>query len=52
MPSQFPISSPCPFERNKGVGSNSFYYGGTQLTKNLRLKKTLNDVLKRFHEYL
>jgi hypothetical protein len=25
MPSQFPISSPCPFGRNKGVGFGSFY---------------------------
>ncbi len=25
MPSQFPISSPCPFERNKGVGCGPFY---------------------------
>jgi hypothetical protein len=24
VPSQFPISSPCPFERNKGVGCGSF----------------------------
>jgi hypothetical protein len=27
MPSQFPISSPCPFERNKGIGCGSIYYG-------------------------
>ncbi len=27
MSFQFPISSPCPFERNKGVGSGSLYYG-------------------------
>jgi hypothetical protein len=29
MSSQFPISSPCPFERNKGVGCGSFYCGCT-----------------------
>jgi hypothetical protein len=29
MPSQFPISSPYFFERNKGVGCGSFYYGHT-----------------------
>jgi len=29
MPSQFPISSPCPFERDKGVGCGSFYFGRT-----------------------
>jgi hypothetical protein len=29
MPSQFPISSPCPFERNKEVGCGSFYCAHT-----------------------
>jgi hypothetical protein len=29
MPSQFSISSPCPFERNKRVGCGSFYCGCT-----------------------
>jgi hypothetical protein len=29
MPSQFPISSPYFFERNKGVVCGSFYYGRT-----------------------
>ncbi len=33
MPSQFPISSPCPFEKNKGVGCNSLYYGLGHLSK-------------------
>jgi hypothetical protein len=30
MSSQFPISSPCPFEWNKGVVCGSFYCGPTQ----------------------
>jgi hypothetical protein len=30
MSSQFPISSPCPFERNKGIGCGSFYCEPTQ----------------------
>jgi hypothetical protein len=29
MSSQFPISSPCPFERKKKVGCGSFYCGYT-----------------------
>jgi len=29
MPSQFPISSPYPFERNKGVRCGSFYFRRT-----------------------
>jgi hypothetical protein len=29
MQFQFPISSPYPFERNKGIGCGSFYYGHT-----------------------
>jgi hypothetical protein len=29
MPSQFPISNPYLFEKNKGVGCGSFYYGCT-----------------------
>jgi hypothetical protein len=33
MSSQFPISSPCPFERNKGVGCNSLYCGLANLSK-------------------
>jgi hypothetical protein len=33
MPSQFPISSLCPFERNKGVGCNSLYCGLGHLSK-------------------
>jgi hypothetical protein len=32
MPFQFPISSPCPFERNKGVGCGSFYCGCTHFS--------------------
>jgi hypothetical protein len=31
MPSQFPISSPYPFEKDKGVGFGSFYYGHTHV---------------------
>jgi hypothetical protein len=29
MPSQFPISSPYPFEKDKGIGFGSFYCGCT-----------------------
>jgi hypothetical protein len=32
MPFQFPISSPCPFDMNKGVGCGSFYCGFTLRT--------------------
>jgi hypothetical protein len=32
MPSQFSISSPCPFETNEGVGCGSFYCGRTLKT--------------------
>ncbi len=30
MPSQFPISNPCPFERNNGVGCGALYRGFAQ----------------------
>jgi len=33
MPSQFLLSSPCPFERNKGVGCGSLYCGLACLIK-------------------
>jgi len=32
MPFQFPISSPCPFEKNKGVRCGSFYGGCTHFS--------------------
>jgi hypothetical protein len=52
MPPQFPISSPCPFERNNGVGCDSFLLWMHPIKKKLRVKKIINDLLKRFHEYL
>jgi hypothetical protein len=44
MPSQFPISNPYPFEKDKGDGLGSFYYGHihksstTPLQSNVSLK--------------
>jgi hypothetical protein len=31
MPFQLPISSPYPFEKDKGIGFGSFYCGCTQI---------------------